>query len=343
MRSTAPSGATCRSVREFAVASRGRTSQTVALFKLGGSSRIVRTRGRLPVAARSASGNLPRCDESAPSPARGTQPGLRVGNGPGTVRRCLDRRSPSGEPWTRAERIDPRFDWLACRCHVLPPVEQDVCLRVAHLRGGRQRTPVMAVREDAAPRTHGHVDPLSEPDVERVEARGERFGRVRLQDQVEVVILEREVGNAEVVPDPVKAAKDSFNRPEYLPIPHVAPCEPDRNQDRMIPSKRRASTVWDLRAPAAGTPRSFAGPSPTREFQLLLDRTPSSHDRRGYRTVLVATTGAGGSISCSCERSESTRDPGRDSSHPQIAARKAPNVSTNPMAIRAPAKKSFIG
>src|SRR5258706_3525659 len=80
---------------------------------------------------------------------------------------------------------------------MLPPVVEDVDERVAHLAWRTKEPGMEAIRPDASVATKRAVDGLGDTDGESLKPARESYGRVRFDEQVQMVPLDAEVNDVE--------------------------------------------------------------------------------------------------------------------------------------------------
>ena len=205
-------------------------------------------------------------DESVPPPARSQQPGLRLGRPRGDRReepgprpiprtsgpRTRDRRSPG----VRRSRGSLR--------RVLSRVEEHVAKRRSHLPGRAERAVVIAAVEHRSP-------PLEDPIHGPREARGQalhpiRQGRdaLRFDEQVDVIVLERVVDDAEVcaLRDRAERALHFANQAHRSQRRHVA-ANANRHQAGMALRKLRPPAMPHPRSRRSLSPGTFSRTTPT--------------------------------------------------------------------------------
>ena len=103
------------------------------------------------------------------------------------------RFAPPREPCRRRARIDSS--------HVpqmLPEIIHDVNQRVADRAGRREGTSVISVSPHAASPAECAIDGACDADRETAEPARERPRRIRLGDEMDVVVLDRELNNPEI-------------------------------------------------------------------------------------------------------------------------------------------------
>ena len=89
---------------------------------------------------------------------------------------------------------------------MLTHVLQDVDERVSHFARGSEWPGMISVAPETSVPAENPVDSLREPDGESLEATGERFSTVRLDDHVEVIGLDGKLENAESRPGTLRKA-----------------------------------------------------------------------------------------------------------------------------------------
>src|SRR5450432_3593691 len=122
-------------------------------------------------------------DDREPRPRRHDRDG---------VRRRRHGSAPTAEPRTRAARVDARR-----RAEVLPEVQQDVDEPAACLGGRAERVGMKTAAPGATSPRDGPVDGLGAASGEPLYPSNEREGRVSLDDEVDVIALDREVDDTE--------------------------------------------------------------------------------------------------------------------------------------------------
>jgi len=155
------------------------------------------------------------------------------------------RALPPREVRPRAARVDARG-----RAEVLAEVEQHVNHADPHLSRRRQRAGVIAVAHDLPLATERAVDRERQPDGQPVHAPAGAAGLVALDDEVAVVLLDREVDH----PEPVdrRASDGAPERPEHA-----------RRAERRQPGRRADGDLYrvpgiDLGSPIVGHRRTAA-------------------------------------------------------------------------------------
>ena len=148
---------------------------------------------------RSTSGHLRRVEEPVAPPAHGEEPGagLRHRSQPGWVEQA--DAPPAIEPAPRGGRIDEGLpgERSSPLREVPPRVEEHVRQGVADLTGCPQHVEVVAVREHWAATAEDPVDGPCQARADRLHARGQIVGARGLDDQVQVVGLDRVMDDAE--------------------------------------------------------------------------------------------------------------------------------------------------
>jgi hypothetical protein len=82
---------------------------------------------------------------------------------------------------------------------MLPEVEQHVDHARSHLPRGRERTDVVAITHDLPLATEGAIDGERQPDGEPVHAAAGTPRLIALDDEVPVIMLDREMDDAESI------------------------------------------------------------------------------------------------------------------------------------------------
>lgn len=109
-------------------------------------------------------------------------------------------------------------------------VAEHVAERVAHLARGAEDVLVIAVVEATTARVHHDVEVARDTRDERAQAVAHRAAVIGLDDQVDVVVLHREVNDAEVLA-PECALEGRANRPEAALAAEVPRAARDANGD----------------------------------------------------------------------------------------------------------------
>jgi len=225
--------------------------------------------------------NFVAANAPVPPPARPQQPCLGAGD-----RGAIGGRSrtpgPSLEPPARGSGVDPRLgirgSWRSLP-RMLTRVQQDVRKRRSYLPGRAERAVVITAVEYRSP-------PIEDPIHRASQARGQalhpirqRCDALRFDEQVDVIVLERVVNDAEVcaLRDRAERALHLANQAHRSQRWHVL-ANTNRHQTRMAFRK--------LRTPAMPYPRSrrsfSSGTLPRstpmhRQFQIQLELGSTRH------------------------------------------------------------------
>ena len=162
---------------------------------------------------------------------------------------------------------------------MLAPVLQDVDERMPYFARRRERAHVVSVRPDGPVAAEHPVDRLGDANREALNAAPERIGRVRFQEEMDVVSLDTVVEQAEPVPRHLR--ERSSDRDEDVATPerrHAVPCA-QRDVHRTAPVVHRTANVRDASSTRRLASGAIAPPTPCRRrCQLQLARHLDSAD-----------------------------------------------------------------
>jgi len=189
-------------------------------------------------------------------PARSQQPSLGSGNhgAIGGRRRTL---SPSLEPSARGRGVDPELGFQGSwgsLARMLSRVEEYIRKRGSHLAGRAERAVVIAAVENRSAPTEDAIHGPSEARGKALHPIRQSRDALRFDEQVDVIVLERVVDDAEV-----RASCDRAKRVLHLPN------QAHRSQGRHVPANanrhqagRRSGNSARPRCQAALLPQPFA-------------------------------------------------------------------------------------
>ena len=115
---------------------------------------------------------------------------------------------PPRKMGTRAAGVD-----AAGRVEMLPEVEQDIDHAHSHLPRRGERTDVVAIADDLPSAAEGAIDGERQPDGEPVHDATGAARFIALDDEVPVILLDREVDHAE--PIDRRPSDRTLERPEH--------------------------------------------------------------------------------------------------------------------------------
>jgi hypothetical protein len=154
---------------------------------------------------------------------------------------------------------------------MLPPVVEHVDERVAHLAWSTKEPGVKTIHPDASVATERTVDGFGDADGESLEPAGESHGRVRFDEQVQMVPLDAEVNNAEThAARGRQGATDGHKRP-ILAKRRKAGDRAQRHVCRTTTVVGRAAVMRHIATAGGGLApgaASATSPGPDRELQL---------------------------------------------------------------------------
>src|SRR5262249_27996105 len=121
------------------------------------------------------------------------------------------------------------------------------------------RSRVVAVGEDRALALHEAIEALRHADGHALDGAGERAGVARLDDEVDVVVLDGELGHTRVEPDArgEERALEDAKAPAAAELPHVLfhPKGDVQGEARVdAPGEVRYARIWLARPPQALLP-----------------------------------------------------------------------------------------
>src|SRR5262249_55601019 len=193
---------------------------------------------------------------AACGPARGEEP-RRGRSDRGVARRSSGRDRPAREPRRRRVLVDVvRRQPIPQRSQVRSRVAEDVYERAPDLRWRAERSRVVAVGEDRALALHEAIEALRHADGHALDGAGERAGVARLDDEVDVVVLDGELGHTRVEPDArgEERALEDAKAPAAAELPHVLfhPKGDVQGEARVdAPGEVRYARIWLARPPQA--------------------------------------------------------------------------------------------
>jgi hypothetical protein len=152
---------------------------------------------------------------------------------------------------------------------MLAPVLQDVDERMPYFARRRERAHVVSVRPDGPVAAEHPVDRLGDANPEALNAAPERIGRVRFQEEMDVVSLDTVVEQAEPVPRRIR--ERSSDRDEDIATPerrHAVPCA-QRDVHRTAPVVHCAANMRDASSTRRLPSCAIATPTPSRRRRQL--------------------------------------------------------------------------
>ena len=211
-------------------------------------------------------------DRAVSEPADPCEPGSGRSDGRRT-HSSRRRFVPPGKPCRRRARIDPSHV-----LQMLPEISHDVNQRVAYLARRGERPGMISVSPDPASASKRAVDGARDADGETTHAARESPARVRLCDQMNVIVLDRKVNDPEILArgngQRAVHVRENTCRAEATDCLHRA----QRNVDGLRGDVYRAPAMRDAGPPpgrdlpsgtgAATAPRAWGG-------QEKLNRTTS--------------------------------------------------------------------
>jgi hypothetical protein len=169
------------------------------------------------------------------------------------------RLSKPVEPRRRRVRVDP----AAFRWSMLARIEQHIDQPTARLAGRGQRVKVISIRPHRPPPPRHTIHRPGHPDGQPLGPRRQRPAVVRLDDQMQVVALHREVKQPK--PRPAR-------RRQRPPHRHRHPRPPHRRHPRPRPHRHVHRRPWVMRAPP---PMSHPRPPPRSQLPPRPHALPS--------------------------------------------------------------------
>ena len=202
------------------------------------------------------------------SPPHPQQPGARRGNRRVVVRTRVDESR-------RGKRILP-----PCRqpfARVVPEVAQHIADRVGHLAPRDQRARMIAIRKDRTLPGCERIEPPGNADGEPLHRLRQRRAALDLDDQVQVVALDRVVHDAHAKPDArgAEGVLQHLRAALRAQIPDAG-LKPQRDVHRVAPGNAAAAQMrnaWPAQPGAFMLPRpssAFAPATPMWQVELQL-------------------------------------------------------------------------
>ncbi len=237
-------------------------------------------------------GNFVAADESMSPPARPQQPGLGSG-----YRGAIGGRSrtpgPPRKPSPRGRGIDPgigvRRSWGSL-ARMFACVENHVRKRGSNLPGRAECAVVIAAVESRSPPIEDAIHGPSEARGQALHPVRKGRGALRFDQQVDVIVLQRVVDDAEVSAfrDCAERALHRANQAHRSQRRHV-PANANRHQARVTLRKLRTPAMPHPRSCRSLSPSTLPRPTPThRHLQVQLElRSPLHTLDCGY--VLVGS------------------------------------------------------
>ena len=208
--------------------------------------------------------------KSSAAPADSEEPGGGGSNRGGQ----LGARHDPGEPRRRTPRIDP------LSAEVFGPISQHVADAAPRLARAVQRTGVVSIGEDASFAPEDAIDSAGEGDEVSLQASKQGGAILGLDDQVQVVGLNRVVDDADASPLDAAAegVLDGVGDARFAQGGQVLH-DSRGDVDRMVSLMERAGFVSFARADGVAGRAAGAGASssPSREGELELMRSATLH------------------------------------------------------------------
>src|SRR5262249_6037945 len=157
---------------------------------------------------------------------------------------------------------------------MLTHVLQDVDEGVSHFARGPECPGMISVAPETSVPAENPVDSLREPDGESLEATGERFSTVRLDDHVEVIGLDGKLENTESPPGTLREAAAQDREDSISPQRRQRAVRAERNVHGVAGDMGRPRAMGNTDLPAGRlTPRAGTAATPGAWLELQLNRS----------------------------------------------------------------------